>query len=892
MMGADIINCSWGSTYASQIYQDYIDVITQDMGILVVASAGNSGSLEDEYPASYHNVISVGSIEKNYTRSNYSNFGNNVDIVAPGSNVWTTAYHDSYSIGSGTSYSSPMVTGAAALVKSIYPDLNGIQIGELLRVTANDTIYTINNSSDLKNRLGIGLLDIKKALTDKPPGIRLLNFTLQNDQGKAPLPGEKATLVCDFINYLWPSTSGLAVKLTSASPYLTITGNTSQLGIINTNQSVTNISAPFTVTLQNNIPENAQIDLLFEFTDENYYDYQHASILLNPTFINIQENKISSTVAANGRLGYQDTNQAEGIGFGIDGQNILFEMGLMLGTSKDTISNCVRSINNSYDDDFVTENKIMEMYPGDTAQSEISGSFNDDSAGNSKSNVLVNYKSFVWKGDPNNNYFIMRYIITNRGAMPLKNFYAGLYADWDVSNMGAEDRADWDSLYQVGYVYSLDTTRPYYGGIQVLSGNPNYYAIENDNSLSGNPWGVYDGFTDQEKYESMSSGLTETKAGYELNTGTDVSHTVASGPYLINPGDSVSVAFAVHGAESLSQLLASAAAADTMYNYIFKIAEPIIPNDTICWNSNTVVKASGASKFNWYIDKSGGNSVYSGDSLILNEVDADTVFYVSNSDSSRESIRKKVSIVVVADPTITVSGSTALCDGDSVTLIANDADSYLWSPGGQKTKSITITDAGNYSVKITDNNLHCTSTSSALSVVKYESPVADFVSNLQGILKNEPSVISFTDKSNGAVSWYWQLSDGQTSNLQNPEFTVNAGTNITVLLTVTSKEGCQGKDSLVLTITGIKGSEMPNEIKIFPNPVMNDLAIQIRNSYHGRIIIELVSADGLVISRVLWQKINDRQTCLFPIVNTKPGLYFLKMNFPENKIFTAKIIKE
>ncbi len=892
MMGAAIINCSWGGPYASQIYQDYIDVVTQDLGVMVVASAGNEGSSLDEYPASYRNVISVGSVESNYQRSQYSNFGINVDIVAPGTNIWLAEYNNAYQTGSGTSFSSPMVAGAAALVKSIYPDFNGEQIGELLRVTADDTIYSVITTPGLQHKLGVGLLDIKKALTDQPPGMRLMDFQLQNDQGKPPQPGENATLVCEFKNYLWPSTGGLSVTLTSESPLLTVTGNTSVLGIINTNQSVTNNTTPFTVSLQNDIPENSSIDLLFEFTDGSYYDYQYASLLLNPGYINVQENNISSSVASNGRLGYQDTNQQEGLGLGIDGKNILFEMGLMLGTSKDKLSDCVRSINSGYDEDFVSEQKIKEITPGTLSQTEITGSFNDNNAGDSKSDVLVEYRSLVWKGDPNNNYFIMRYVITNRGSTPLQNFYAGLYADWDVSDMGAKDRADWDSLYQIGYVYNLDAGNTYYGGIQVLSGNPNYYAIENDNSLSGNTWGVYDGFTDQEKFESMSGGLKKIKAGFELDSGADVSHTVASGPYLINPDDSVTVAFAIHGAKSLSQLLASAAAADTMYNYVFKISEPQIPNDTICWNSDAILTASDTSKFNWYTDKTGGNPVYSGDSLVVKNLIADTAFYVSNAGSSLESVRQTVYVIVKANPGITISGSTALCEGDSVTLIANEADEYLWNPGGQVSRSITVTEAGDYSVDITDNQWHCVASSNPVSVVKYASPVADFVSNIQGILKDTPSELLLTDKSTNAVSWNWELSDGQTSNLQNPEFTINSSMDITVLLTVTSRDGCQGASSQVLTITEINDPDIKYGIRFYPVPAVRDLTIQIQNNYSGPIEIDLVNSTG---NRISYNKLFKNSNDIFyhlPLEKLYPGLYFLKVKFPGHKTVTGKIIKE
>ncbi len=891
MMGASVINCSWGGPYPNQIYQDYIDVITQDMGVLIVASAGNSGNEVAEYPASYNHVLSVGSVEKNYLKSYYSSYGPNVDLVAPGTGIWVDQYNDIYASNSGTSYSAPMVSGAAVLVKSKYPSFTGNQIGELLRVTANDTIYT-TNSSAYKNKLGTGLLDIKKALTSRPPGIRLLNFKLANSQGHEPKPGESAQLTADFINYLWPSSGGLEVRLSTSSSLVTITKNTSQLGIINMGQTATNSGDPFTLTLNNTIPDNTQINFLFEFTDGQYHDYQYASILLNPTFLNIEENKISTSVAENGRIAYQDTAQQEGLGLAYDGNKILFEMGLMLGTSDSSISDCVRSVNYNYDNDFTAEQRISEISPGNYSQSEIYGNFNDTKAGKSSSHVLVSYRTMVWKGDPDNNYFIIQYDIKNNGSSALKNFYGGLYADWDISNMGGNDRANWDSLYRVGYIYSLDTARPFYGGIQVLTGNPNYYAIENDNTLPGNAWGVYDGFTDAEKFQSLSSGLKKITAGYELGSGTDVSHTVASGPYTVKPGDSVILAFAIHAAKDLPELLASAAAADTMYNYTLRAQVPVPSNDTVCWNSNALLTASGANRFNWYTDKSGGNPVYSGDSLAINNMNNDSIFYVSNADNSWESIRIPAYVIVKASPDITVSGSTVLCSNDTVTLIAGPADQYLWNPGGQTTRNIYVTDSGTYSLQVRDNRLNCISHSPEIHITKNESPVADFSTSIQDIIGNRSTLVNFTDKSTLAASWFWQLSDGQTSMVENPSFTLNASSDITITLTVDAANGCQAKKSMVITVTGLQENPEKKFLVIYPNPGDKILKIKLTDSYQGPVSVSLINSSGFLMYKETFLKNSYDFIPELNLSTVPPGMYVLRIGLGNNTLYSEKYIKK
>ena len=70
-----------------------------------------------------------------------------------------------------------------------------------------------------------------------------------------------------------------------------------------------------------------------------------------------------------------------------------------------------------------------------------------------------------------------------------------------------------------------------------------------------------------------------------------------------------------------------------------------------------------------------------------------------------------------AVPTITASGPTTFCAGDSVVLTSSSANSYLWNPGGATTQSITVTASGTYSVEITDaNGCSATSTSTTVTV--------------------------------------------------------------------------------------------------------------------------------------------------------------------------------
>lgn len=140
--GAEVINMSLGGPSASSTLEEAI-AYAWSKGVVVIAAAGNSGTMAPFYPAYYTNCIAVAATDANDARASWSNYGDWVDVAAPGVSIYSTLKNDGYGYKSGTSMASPHVAGLAALVFTTVSDANGDgklndEVRNLIEATCDD----------------------------------------------------------------------------------------------------------------------------------------------------------------------------------------------------------------------------------------------------------------------------------------------------------------------------------------------------------------------------------------------------------------------------------------------------------------------------------------------------------------------------------------------------------------------------------------------------------------------------------------------------------------------------------------------------------------------------------------------------------------------------------
>lgn len=156
--GAHIINMSLGNYAEASFLHDALKY-AYDRGVVLIAASGNDNTDRPGYPAAYPEVFAVAATDPNGVKADYSNFGDYIDVAAPGTSIPSTYPGSRYAALSGTSMASPHVAALASLVKAVNPQLGTEEIMDLLRKTAKDL-----GPAGKDPNFGHGEIDVRSAL--------------------------------------------------------------------------------------------------------------------------------------------------------------------------------------------------------------------------------------------------------------------------------------------------------------------------------------------------------------------------------------------------------------------------------------------------------------------------------------------------------------------------------------------------------------------------------------------------------------------------------------------------------------------------------------------------------------------------------------------------------
>jgi len=161
-VGAKIISMSWGASFNSELIYEAIRY-AHDAGVLLIAAAGNDDWSVKHYPAAYDEVVAVSATDEHDESAWFTNFGNWIELAAPGVLIYSTFLNNTYKYLSGTSMATPFVSGTAALIWSQFSNMTANQVRAQLRRTAEDL-----GNLGFDEFLGYGIVNARKAVEEMP----------------------------------------------------------------------------------------------------------------------------------------------------------------------------------------------------------------------------------------------------------------------------------------------------------------------------------------------------------------------------------------------------------------------------------------------------------------------------------------------------------------------------------------------------------------------------------------------------------------------------------------------------------------------------------------------------------------------------------------------------
>jgi len=436
LRGFHIINCSWGSANSfSEINQSIIDFACEQ-DVLIIASGGNDRNRAPFYPAGYKGVLGVGETDLSDAKTNGSSYGWHIGIMAPGYMVQTTDNDiNSYTVASGTSFASPIISACAALVKGKYPDASMHMIHKHLQQTSDN----ISLSNTLYPGMIPGRVNFKKALDYHPntiPIVSIKDWKIYNQLGKRSKVGDTIYLKLSLDNKFTWGAQNISVKISSLSDFF------EPINIIDSVIQIDRIapySSIFIDSIRIVIKESSDASFLLK-VDIASENERFPSTLIPyrpiPSITTFQTENLSFSLGDYGSLGFlgdrtignTGNESFDGIGFIVKNIGSILYSGGIIANSGDKILRGFASESN-FEPSKRFENNLIG------ASMLLTDSLNPEylKIGLSVKQTITSLKS---------NSVIFKYTLYNTSDKPIINPGLALYADWDIGNYGRENKVE------------------------------------------------------------------------------------------------------------------------------------------------------------------------------------------------------------------------------------------------------------------------------------------------------------------------------------------------------------------------------------------------------------------------------------------------------------------
>jgi subtilisin family serine protease len=576
----DVLNLSWALDWTDGCTNTFDNAIfnLMDLGVTVIMAIGNWSS-QIGMPASKPEFYAVGSTDQNDAMAEFSIKGPSIcdnttikpDVVAPGEEILSPRGQvagGGYSTVRGTSFSTPLVVGIAALLKQYNPELSPYEITEAIRNSVEDL-----GDTGPDNEFGYGLVNADAALNSleqaSSPAFAITGIEVTAGSDGLISPGEQAQVVLRLTS-LGVDASAVSATVSPVGTDVTVSSGTASFGDIPFGGEASNSQAPFVFIFSSQIPDNTSRIFYLEITSGS--TSRTVSFALNVggepelpkksmATHNVGKARLSLTnYGIIGTDAYPDGGGFQYPYSGLSTPDHLFQGSLLIATGPLTVSDATYNDDTVgfdlfFDQDFqpVSGGNIQLKTPGIYADQEITGVF-DDRKAESPLEVRVYQTSYAWSTEADDDYVIVEYTLVGPEDKELPSVYLAQHMDWDVGLLVDENMVGYDSGLNLAYMYD-DFPGIYYMGHALLTQQVSGFRAVNYQQ------DVSDGLTEAEKFTYMTSGVADT-VGIEKD---DWSELLSAGPVRLKPGREVVVAFAIAGGSSLAELRANVAAAQARY---------------------------------------------------------------------------------------------------------------------------------------------------------------------------------------------------------------------------------------------------------------------------------------------------------------------------------------